>query len=171
MSMHILPNLLSMLRMPLALAYLQENVTVRCIALFLAIATDYLDGYLARRYKCTNHLGSFLDPLADKCFFICVVTILFAEHRLAGWEVFAMLSREIAVLVFGLYLLLKGVLWEWHSRSIWSGKLATSLQLGVIFFLTINVPISAYIYLLFIPLGIGAFVELCLDRHRIKIEQ
>lgn len=166
----MIPNILSLLRMPLALFFLQENVAIRCIALLLAAATDYLDGFLARKYKWATPAGKFLDPLADKCFVLSVLTILFFEHRLQLWESAAMLSREAAVFLFGCYLLFTGNLLKWETRTIRSGKIATGLQYAVIFALACQITLPVYVYLIFIPLGIFSFIELVLDRHRIKLK-
>lgn len=45
----------------------------------LALATDWLDGWLARRWQQTSHFGAFLDPVADKLI-VCVVLVLLVYH-------------------------------------------------------------------------------------------
>ena len=66
-------NFLSILRGPLALFFIIDNAFYRCLAIVLAMATDSLDGYLARRFQMTSQIGAFLDPLMDKffVFFLC----------------------------------------------------------------------------------------------------
>src|ERR1700722_11169840 len=53
-----IPNFLSLMRFPLALVFLQENRLYRIIAIILALITDGLDGFIARRYKTANRLGT-----------------------------------------------------------------------------------------------------------------
>src|ERR1700761_9544100 len=99
-----IPNLISLLRLPLALVFLQDNVFFRALALLLAMASDALDGYVARRYKETSRLGSVLDPLMDKFFVFFIMGVFYFEHRLSLWEAGTMLCRDISVILFGCYL-------------------------------------------------------------------
>ncbi len=166
--MKALPNIITFLRMPLALVYLQENVTLRCLALVLAGITDYLDGFFARRYRCTSAVGATLDPIADKCFFISILTILFAEHSLSGIQLIAMLSRDIAILCFTLYLVVTGTFSKWKVRTTWSGKIVTGMQFAVVCAVTLKVVIPSAVFYSFAILGCTAFIELYLARLALK---
>lgn len=64
----------------------------------LAAATDFLDGYLARRWKVTSKLGSFLDTTADKLLVTVVLMALVAVGRASPWLAAAIVAREIAIL-------------------------------------------------------------------------
>jgi CDP-diacylglycerol--glycerol-3-phosphate 3-phosphatidyltransferase len=164
-----LPNFLSVLRFPLALAFLQDNPKIRVAALILAMATDCIDGYLARRFNQTTPVGTFLDPLADKFFVAVALFVLTGEGRLAVWEALTMLCRDFSVIIFGSYLLWKGTLSKYQFRSIQSGKLTTTLQLATLLGLTCNFTFPPFVYLSFIALGSLALVELYLDRKRLKV--
>lgn len=156
----ILSNFLSLLRLPLALFFLSEDLVVRSSAIFLAMITDYLDGYLARKYLSTSQLGAFLDPLTDK-FFVCfVASILMLENQLALWQVLAFLSRDFAVLLFAVYLKLRGTWAGFQFRSIWSGKIMTTVQFFVLLALTLRYPVPHFIFWCFIVLGVIALLEL-----------
>ena len=61
-----LPNILSLTRFPLALLFLIDSVPIRIIAIFVALLTDYLDGYIARSRSLVTRLGTALDPIADR---------------------------------------------------------------------------------------------------------
>ncbi len=54
------PNSLSLLRAPLAFLFLSENPTLRNISVLVALISDCVDGYLARKYKYTSKLGAIL---------------------------------------------------------------------------------------------------------------
>ena len=153
-------NFLSLLRGPLALLFIFENPYYRALAIILAMATDGLDGYLARKYHKTSQIGAFLDPLMDKFFVFFAVSMLILEGDLRLWEAIALISRDFAVLIFGLYLALQGTWSNFQFRSIWSGKITTTLQFFVLLGLTFQLTIPLYIFWCFIVLGILALFEL-----------
>ncbi|MBL8640785.1 MAG: CDP-diacylglycerol--glycerol-3-phosphate 3-phosphatidyltransferase [Alphaproteobacteria bacterium] len=66
----------------------------------LGCITDYLDGYLARRFHLESNFGKFLDPIADKIFIATVLICLIANHHLSGWgviPVLLILCREFLI--------------------------------------------------------------------------
>lgn len=164
------PNLLSLMRGPLALLfYMQENPFYRCMALILAIFTDIFDGYLARRYQMTSRMGTLIDPLMDKLFVFVVLAVFISEQRLDLWEAAAMLGRDFAVILFGIYLMATGYWSQYRFRAILCGKVTTALQLTVLIGLTLQYAIPYYIYILFIALGFLSLIELYLVHVRSKL--
>lgn len=162
-----LPNFVSLLRIPLAFAFFQENVLIRALAVLLALLTDGLDGYLARRLKQTSRIGTFLDPLTDRLFVVIAVAILFTEHHVQVWKIAAMFSRDIAIFVFCAYLIAKGKMGEYYLRAIWCGKITTVLQLIVLLLILFNFIVPTFVYYALIGLGIFAFVELMVSDPRV----
>lgn len=68
-------------------------------AVFLvASATDYLDGYLARRWQQVTDLGNFLDTTADKLLITGALLALLPVGRVSVWVAFVVVAREIAIL-------------------------------------------------------------------------
>ena len=67
------------------------------IFFLMAMLTDLLDGFLARRYQLVTNLGRFLDPLADKLLNSAALIMLIPLNRVAAWLVFLIIGREIAV--------------------------------------------------------------------------
>ncbi len=62
--------------------------------------TDWLDGYIARRYHMESNFGKFMDPIADKIFIATVLICLVANQHLTGWgiiPVLVILSREFLI--------------------------------------------------------------------------
>lgn len=153
-------NFLSLLRAPLALLFLFDNVCCRSIAILLAMVTDNLDGYLARRYRTTSQFGAVLDPLMDKFFVFFAVSMLILEERLQIWQALALISRDFAILLFSLYLAIRGTWSDFQVRSIWSGKITTTLQFFVLLGLTFQLTIPFYIFWCFVVLGVLALCEL-----------
>jgi len=154
------PNILSLFRFPLALLFLNSNVIVRFSAIIIAMISDGLDGYLARRTRSASQLGAMLDPLADKFFMIFALCVLLMENRITAGELCALLSRDIAVAIFALYLGITGGWATYKLRPFWCGKVSTALQFCVLIALTSNAFVLIHIYAIFVTLGILALGEL-----------
>lgn len=156
-----LSNGLSLLRAPLAFLFLVENTHLRILAILLAMLSDSVDGYLARRRKAVTRFGAILDPAMDKFFVFFTLTVLLLEGRLELWQACAMISRDFFLCFFGAYLSFAGC-WEGYQfRSIRWGKITTALQFLVLIGLTLNVTFSYFVYLVFVIFGSLAFLELC----------
>ena len=63
----------------------------------LAVLTDYLDGYFARRRNQVTRLGMLLDPLADKLLTAAAFLSLVEMGMVPAWMVMIILGRELAV--------------------------------------------------------------------------
>ncbi len=102
-----LPNALTLLRIGLVpviyLCYLNPGFygDWAAVAVFtLAGASDFLDGYLARRYNLQSKLGRMLDPIADKLMVCTALILLVADGSIYGWHLIAaiiILCRELMV--------------------------------------------------------------------------
>ena len=90
----------------------------------LAMATDWLDGRLARRSGRTSELGSLLDPIADKILVLAVLIVLIDVGVFPGWMVAAIVAREFLVSGLRLAAIERGVVVE--ARDL--GKLKTWSQ-------------------------------------------
>lgn len=102
-----LPNVLTYMRIaavPAVVACLFAGGTsMRWVAFALFVAasvTDWLDGYLARRWAQQSALGRMLDPIADKLLVGTTLLMLVYDHTIEGWSIWAaaiVLCREILV--------------------------------------------------------------------------
>jgi len=63
----------------------------------LASVTDFLDGYIARKYNLVTTFGKFIDPLADKLLVMTALLLLTVENIIPVWIVITILSREFIV--------------------------------------------------------------------------
>src|SRR5690606_6218732 len=140
-----------------AFLFLQENSTLRILAIVLAMITDSIDGYLARRSQSVSRFGAVLDPVMDKFFVYFAMTILFAESKMNEWETAAMLSRDFFLCLYGLFITAAG---RWKTlvfRAIKWGKATTALQFIVLIGLVLGITFPWYIYASFIVMGGLAF--------------
>ena len=68
-----------------------------CLVFTIAAATDWVDGYFARRYKSETVLGQLMDPLADKVLVTTSLIMLIPLDRVPAWIVLVILCREIII--------------------------------------------------------------------------
>ncbi len=155
-----LSNGLSFLRAPLALLFLQENATLRLLAIFLAMATDSIDGYLARRNKSTTRFGAILDPTMDKFFVYFALAAFYFEGRVGPIETIAMLSRDFFLVLYGLFMTAFRRWDRIEFRAIRWGKATTALQFAVLMGLAAGAVFPWAIFAAFIAMGLLAFAEL-----------
>ena len=94
------------------------------VVFVIAALTDFVDGYLARRWSLTTTLGSFLDTTADKLLVSGALIALVAVDRVSPWIVVIIVSRELAVLALRGMVAAEGRL---MNPSIW-GKLKAKVQ-------------------------------------------
>ena len=62
-----------------------------------AAVTDWLDGYLARRWNQTSAFGAFLDPVADKLLVAACLIVLVHDQRVHGLIALIIIGREITI--------------------------------------------------------------------------
>jgi CDP-diacylglycerol--glycerol-3-phosphate 3-phosphatidyltransferase len=67
------------------------------LAFVLAAGTDWLDGYIARRFNQVSDLGKVLDPLVDKLLVFAPLLCLVELHEIPAWTVFLILLRELTI--------------------------------------------------------------------------
>ncbi len=109
----------------------------RIVALVLFCAasfTDFLDGFIARKYHLVTNFGKFMDPLADKLL-VCSALICFVENgELAAWIVIIIIAREFIISGFRLVAADNGVV---IAANYW-GKLKTVSQMVMIILLILD---------------------------------
>lgn len=105
-----LANILTIARLILlpvivALFYVDESWAAWvCLALYvIAAITDFLDGWVARKFNQITLFGTFMDPIADKVFVAVILMMLIASGRLDGlWIIAALVIMTREFLVSGM---------------------------------------------------------------------
>ncbi len=74
-----------------------QNLWICLVIFLIASATDFLDGYLARKLNQITDLGKFLDPLVDKLLVLAPLLALIELGKVPAWGVFLILGRELTI--------------------------------------------------------------------------
>ena len=104
-----LPNALTALRMALiplfVWAFYQVGPGVALVIYLLAAATDWLDGFLARRWNQVTSFGKLADPLADKLMLLTMLFCMGQSGRVPWWVLGVMLGKELLMVIGSVFLL------------------------------------------------------------------
>ena len=100
-----IPNTLTLLRIAMVpvvagMLWNPPNPTeciVACVIFSVAMITDVIDGYLARKWNLVSPIGAFLDPLADKLMVTTVLIMMIPLSWVPAWAVALLLCREITI--------------------------------------------------------------------------
>ena len=133
------------------------------LAIFIvASLTDFIDGYIARKYKQVSDFGKFLDPLADKLLTIACMCMLCEWGMMPAWALMIVLTREFAVTGLRLVAVQNGTV----IAAGWSGKVKTaSTMVGLCFVMAfpavgwINTIVNWMIVLTTVYSGVEYFVQ------------
>lgn len=128
-----LPNKLTVLRMILVpvfmIVYMIQSIPfhseIAAFIFILASATDWLDGYLARKHNIVTNFGKFMDPLADKLLVTGALLCLMEQNIVAFWVVMIIIAREFIVSGLRLVAVTKGIVIAAGKL----GKIKTVLQM------------------------------------------
>lgn len=99
----------------------------------LASITDWVDGYIARKYNQTTTFGKFLDPLADKLLVTAAVLIFIERGYMGSVPALIIIARELIVTSLRIVAMGEGIVIAAQK----SGKLKTFMQIvGIVFLFT-----------------------------------
>lgn len=105
-----------------------------CAIFCMAGLTDFLDGFIARRYEVVSTFGEVFDPLADKLLILSAFLGLLVWGSVNVWAVFIILGREFFITGLRVVAVSKGLN---IAASIW-GKYKTGTQIFAIILLLID---------------------------------
>ena len=121
------PNVLTMIRIALVgvLVYffLVDRLFFALGAFIIAGITDYLDGYIARKYNLITTFGKMMDPLADKLMVIATLICFAVIGKVPLWAPILITVKEMTMTIGGILLLKRGIV----SYAHWIGKVAAVL--------------------------------------------
>lgn len=92
--------------------YLNNSVTSYIICLIIITiseATDYFDGYIARRYNMVSEVGKLLDPMADSLYRFSMYLTFYIDRAIPVWVVFIFFFRDIIVAYVRMGLSIQGI--------------------------------------------------------------
>lgn len=133
-------NIISFVRMLLipvfilfALLDFAGSAYIAAAVFILASITDWIDGYIARKYNQITTLGKFLDPLADKLLVIAAALVLIERGSMGSVPAFIIVARELIVTSLRIVAMGEGIVIAAQK----SGKAKTFIQMvGTIFLFT-----------------------------------
>jgi CDP-diacylglycerol--glycerol-3-phosphate 3-phosphatidyltransferase/cardiolipin synthase len=128
-----LPNLISVSRLGLAVAFVAfRGANARLLIVATAGATDFLDGYFARRRGSASTWGALIDPIADRFFVFTAVSALLFDDVLGTWQYAVLISRDFMTAVG--FLTARAIPWLRQVRftSRMPGKVVTVMQLATL---------------------------------------
>lgn len=100
----------------------------------LASITDFLDGYIARKYNLVTTFGKFVDPIADKLIVNCTILLLASDSRISIIIPIIMISRDTIVDAIRLIAAQKNIV----LAASYLGKLKTVTQMIAIILMLLN---------------------------------
>ena len=145
-----IPNILTGLRILIALVFPFIPPQFRIWILILALITEYSDGMLARKYNWLTSLGQILDPIADKLLALSVgLSFVFIDKLTLSQLIFISVRDIVAAISFlAIVLIFKQYKMMQNFRVNFFGKITTAFQYFVFFdVLLVSPPDAWLIYL------------------------
>jgi len=155
-----LSNFISLVRVLLVLPiiyYLQSpnSKAILIVLIIIVVASDMLDGYIARRANEVTHLGMWLDPLADSVVIVSVAFYLAMAEKFPMWFFVFFIVRYATIALPGMYLIN-------HTKFVNSanipGKIATALVAITIILHIFPIPSYEHLNNVFIWLSFSMLV-------------
>jgi phosphatidylglycerophosphate synthase len=150
------PNLLSALRLAIAVAFPVLSAPLRPYAILAAGVSDWLDGFIARRFRATSWVGGVLDAVADKSFVVAVLVTFVREGVFEPWQAGLLLLRDLSVAGAALYFAARRN-WAAFTKmpSRWFGKATTAL-LFLLFLAAAALPEARVVHAVLLAAGVAA---------------
>lgn len=167
-----LPNLLSSSRVVLAVAFvLFARTDVRIVVVMVAMATDYLDGFFARRRGSTSRIGALLDPIADRFFVLVAVSVMLFEGGLTTLGYFVMLIRDIMTAVGFVTARIMPSLRGAVFQARLPGKIVTVFQLATLLAVLLRPSATTPLLLVVAATSIWAVIDYTWYLHTVRVRE
>lgn len=156
-----IPNLLSSLRILIALIFPVLPNDLLAPSLLLAFITEFLDGYLARKYNWLTKTGKWLDPFADKLLALIVGITFILKNKVTLIDLILIYSRDLTAGVgfFIIFLFFNKQQYLDKFQPAFFGKLTTLFQYLVFFDILLREPPDGWLILVTCILSLMASVQ------------
>lgn len=143
-----IPNLISIFRIlliiPMAIYVWQNKLINAIIVIIIAVASDFLDGIIARRFNQISEIGKILDPMADKLAIGTILIILYLKQQVPLWLVFIVVGRDVLIVLAALFLAQK---YKLVTSSNFIGKMTANVLAIMIICYIFNIEILQKIFM------------------------
>ncbi len=140
------------------------------IILVVSGFTDFLDGYIARKYDMITQFGKLIDPIADKLTQIAVAIALITTYPMMGLLVIIIVVKDAMLGIMGIYLFQFGV--NLDGASKW-GKVATAyFYMSVVILVFLYIPNTTYATFLILSsftLMCIAFIDYAMSLYKLDV--
>lgn len=123
------PNLISLSRLAMAGVFLGiRDADWRLAVVLAAMASDVLDGVIARVSQRTSKIGALIDPIADRVFMLVAFVTVTVEGLISPWQLGLLLVRDVMTVIG--WFVARNVSWlrRITFQARWPGKGVTVLQ-------------------------------------------
>jgi cardiolipin synthase len=138
----VIPNLISLSRLPLAIAFVGyvDQPVIAVSILCVGGISDWLDGWVAKKLGQQSPFGALLDPVCDRIFILTVLVTLWLVHDIPVWQLLVLIARDVvnSVGAVAVWRLRPDQVWSLRARA--SGKVVTSLQTWSVVHIVLQIP-------------------------------
>lgn len=123
------PNLISLSRLVMAGVFLGvRDADWRLVVVLTAMASDVLDGVIARLSHTTSRIGALIDPIADRIFMLVAFLAVTVDGLISPWQLALLMVRDVMTVVG--WFVARNVSWlrRITFQARWPGKGVTVLQ-------------------------------------------
>ena len=154
-----IPNLLTVFRFflvyPIVISILEQNYNLTLFFFFLAGISDFLDGYLARKFSWESRFGKVFDPVSDKVLVIATLISLSLIDEITIYLTVFLLSRDLFIIVG--VILSSLLIDDYEIKPYFSGKFNSFVLMTYLGFVILEVTFG-FVPILFLNFLMGTLI-------------
>ena len=154
-----IPNLLTVFRFflvyPIVISILEQNYKLTLFFFFLAGFSDFLDGYLARKFSWESRFGKVFDPISDKVLVIATLISLSLVDEITIYLTVFLLSRDLFIIVG--VILSSLLIDDYEIKPYFSGKFNSFVLMTYLGFVILEVTFG-FVPILFLNFLMGTLI-------------
>ena len=154
-----IPNLLTVFRFflvyPIVISILEQNYNLTLFFFFLAGISDFLDGYLARKFSWESRFGKVFDPISDKVLVIATLISLSLVDEITIYLTVFLLSRDLFIIVG--VILSSLLIDDYEITPYFSGKFNSFVLMTYLGFVILEVTFG-FVPILFLNFLMGTLI-------------